>query len=78
MTAKQPMLTTIDNPHNPHTDYDKWYHWDTSNGYHTTSYLARLLPFVDEEATEEEIKDYRLIAMWEIMMMDDSHTYVLI
>lgn len=72
------MLTTIDNPYNPHDEYDKWYRWDTANGYHTTSYLARLLPFIDEETEVEDIDEHRTLAMWEIMMMDESNTYVLI
>lgn len=36
------MLTTIDNPFNPFTEYDKWYSFDESKGYHTCSYLARI------------------------------------
>lgn len=36
------MLTTIDNPHNPFTNYDEWYQFDEANGYHTTGYLARV------------------------------------
>lgn len=35
------MLTTVDNPYNPHTDWDSWYRWDTEHGYYTTTYLAR-------------------------------------
>lgn len=36
------MLTTIDNPFNPFDDYDSWYNWDTTYGYHTSSFLARV------------------------------------
>lgn len=36
------MLTTVDNPFDPSTQYDEWYAWDESNGYHTTSLLARI------------------------------------
>jgi hypothetical protein len=35
-------LTTVDNPYDPFTQYDEWYVWDTSHGYHTNSYLARI------------------------------------
>lgn len=35
------LLTTTDNPFNPHTQWDAWYAYDESMGYHTTSYLAR-------------------------------------
>lgn len=37
------MLTTVDNPYDPFTQYDEWYVWDTSNGYHTNAFLARIL-----------------------------------
>ena len=29
------MLTTIDNPFNPFTNFDDWYAFDTSKGYNT-------------------------------------------
>lgn len=37
------MLTTDDNPFDPHTQFDAWNDWDTSNGYNTLSYLDRVL-----------------------------------
>lgn len=36
------MLTTIDNPFNPLTDWDDWYNYDESKGYYTSEYLARI------------------------------------
>jgi hypothetical protein len=42
------MLTTDDNPYNPFTEYEEWYQWDTSKGYHTASYLARVVRYSDE------------------------------
>jgi len=36
------MLTTVDNPYNPFTQFDEWYRFDESSGYHTTGYLARI------------------------------------
>lgn len=38
----QHMLSTIDNPYNPFTHYDEWYAYDTSSGYHSASFLARI------------------------------------
>jgi hypothetical protein len=37
------MLTTIDNPHDPFDDYDNWFAFDSRLGYHTPSYLARIV-----------------------------------
>lgn len=42
------MLTTVDNPYDPFTQWDEWYSWDESQGYHTTSLLARLVITSDE------------------------------
>jgi hypothetical protein len=36
------MLTTIDNPYDPFTQFDEWLQFDQSSGYFTIEYLARL------------------------------------
>lgn len=41
--AKKVMLTTIDNPHDPFDNYGAWYVYDLTSGYHTTSFLARIV-----------------------------------
>jgi hypothetical protein len=48
------MLTTIDNPFNPFTQFDDWYAYDTQQGYHTCSYLARITKTSDELSQEDE------------------------
>lgn len=35
------MLTTVDNPFDPFTQWDDWYAWDARAGYHTPGALAR-------------------------------------
>ena len=52
---KQSMLTTIDNPFDPFTQFDEWFAFDESKGYHSCSYLARIAKTSDElsEADEE-------------------------
>lgn len=42
------MLTTVDNPHDPFTDYDAWYAYDTRLGHHTASFLARVVVTSDD------------------------------
>ncbi len=37
------LLTTLDNPWNPHTNFDEWNQWDMSHGYYTLSYIGRLI-----------------------------------
>lgn len=34
-------ITTIDNPHDPFTQFDEWYAYDEIKGYHSCSLLAR-------------------------------------
>lgn len=36
------LLTTVDNPFNPFTQFDDWYAFDEQKGYCTSEYLARL------------------------------------
>ena len=42
------MLTTIDNPFNPFTQWDDWKSFDEDKGYYTCSYLARIAKTSDE------------------------------
>lgn len=37
------MLTTDDNPFSPFDEFESWFVWDTAHGYHTLSYLGRLV-----------------------------------
>lgn len=46
--ATESMLTTVDNPYDPFTEYDEWFAWDARAGYHSPSFLARLVVSSDE------------------------------
>jgi hypothetical protein len=37
------MLTTVDNPFDPFSQWDEWYAWDMNAGYHTPGFLARIV-----------------------------------
>lgn len=37
------MLTTVDNPYSPVTQFEEWLTWDQSHGYNTLSYLGRVV-----------------------------------
>jgi hypothetical protein len=50
----QSMLTTIDNPYDPFTQYDEWYAFDEAHGYHTCAYLARIAKTSDELSQTDE------------------------
>jgi hypothetical protein len=42
------MLTTVDNPYDPFTQWDEWYAWDRQAGYHTPGLLDRIARLSDE------------------------------
>lgn len=50
-------ITTEDNPFDPIDDFDNWYAFDTSNGYNTLSYLARIARTSDDLPEEENQKE---------------------
>lgn len=69
------MLTTSDNPWNPFTNYGEWYTWDTTHGYHTASFLARVAKTsvdLSDADFERAIED----AIDEIVTQDASGIYV--
>ena len=51
------MLTTIDNPWNPFTNWDEWFAWDRQAGYDTPGYLARIVrtSFDLSDADQEQV-----------------------
>lgn len=50
------MLTTIDNPFDPFTEWDAWYSFDLAHGYDTPGFLARIINTSDGlSSTDQEI-----------------------
>jgi len=37
------MLTTVDNPFNPFTEFEEWLQYDMSSGYNTSAFLDRVV-----------------------------------
>lgn len=42
------MLTTVDNPYDPFTQFDDWDAYDQRVGYYTMNYLARVARFSED------------------------------
>jgi len=42
------MLTTVDNPFNPFTNFDEWFAFDEAAGYHSSGLLARIIKTSDD------------------------------
>lgn len=68
------MITTVDNPYDPRTDFGAWYMWDTGQGYNTSAYLARVAAVADD--FPEVVQD-RMIeeAIDEIVEMHNGELY---
>jgi hypothetical protein len=48
---REARLTTVDNPFDPFDSFDDWYRWDTTRGYNSSSYVARIA-YIPWDATE--------------------------
>lgn len=48
VTRAEYMLTTVDNPYDPFTQFDEWFNWDEGAGYHSAAFLARVAQSSDE------------------------------
>lgn len=49
------MLTTVDNPYNPFTEYDKWFAFDESKGYNSCDLLGRVATISDSLSDEDQM-----------------------
>lgn len=56
--SKKIMLTTVDNPFSPFDEFNAWYAYDIQSGYHTSSFLARIV--VDSDQLSEPDQDAAL------------------
>lgn len=75
MATTEHMLTTVDNPYNPFTEFDQWYAFDEQVGHHTLSLLARVTRTSDElseldqsQAIDQGISD--------VLVEDHSGIYI--
>lgn len=48
------MLTTVDNPYSPLTDFDDWLSFDTHAGYHSLALLGRIGFFSDDMSEPDQ------------------------
>lgn len=50
----QYMLTTVDNPFSPFTQFKEWFAYDTTSGYHTAAFLARIVKTSDDLSESDQ------------------------
>ena len=58
------MLTTIDNPFDPFTEFDSWFQFDEEKGYHTCQFLAK----ISKASSDMSEKDYEY---WNDLAIDE-------
>lgn len=71
---KEVMLTTFDNPYDPFTNFNEWFHYDLEKGYNSCAYLARVSR-TSEEFTEQENNLQIEKAIDEIIQFDPFNIY---
>ena len=71
------MLTTIDNPYNPFTQWDEWLQFDRSSKYFTCEYLARVAT-TSVDLTDEENSKLIDLAMDEIVELNPLGIYKIV
>lgn len=72
---EESMLTTLDNPYNPFTQYEDWNAFDSQVGYHTPEYLARIVATSDALSPADQ-NDAIEQAIEEIVMLNLTGNYV--
>ena len=68
------MLSTIDNPFNPFTQWDEWRRYDEDHKYFTCAYLARISKTSDD-LTEVEYDSVIQNAIKEILDLNINGMY---
>jgi len=76
----QSMLTTVDNPFDPFTQFDEWMAFDEDKGYHSSAYLARIVKSSDDlseadqdiaiELAIDEIVELNILGIYKKVTMD--------
>lgn len=73
-TVYATMLTTIDNPFDPFDQFDDWFRYDEEKGYHTCSYLGRIIVDSDQ-LSDEELREATEEAIDQILQYDFMNIY---
>ena len=68
------MLSTIDNPFNPFTQWNEWKRYDEDKKYYTCSYLARIAKTSDD-LSEADYDQVILNAINEIVRFNINGLY---
>lgn len=70
--TKDIWITTVDNPFDPFTQFDRWLNFDEQNGYRTCERVARLAHCSPENLTTKENNEMIDIALTRLVEMFDG------
>lgn len=73
--ARQCMLSTVDNPYNPFTDFTSWFLYDNEKGYNSCSRLDRIAQLSDD-MTQKEVDEEKERAIDEIIKYDFMDVFI--
>ena len=86
MESKPMLLTTIDNPFHPGTQFNEWFAFDIRKGYNTLGYLARVAaygfdmsPAAESDAIDKamrEIVEINPLGIWTLVPSESDETPV--
>ena len=68
-------LTTADNPYDPLDQFVEWWNYDTTMGYHTAAYVARIAR-TSEELSDSDNQIELLKAIDEIIELNPLTPYI--
>ena len=77
MDDEELMLSTVDNPYNPFTEWDEWLAYDTFAGHHTCEYLARV-SVNSTDLSESSQQYYDNLAIKQIVAEDPIGIYIIV
>lgn len=69
------MLTTVDNPFSPFTEWDEWYAYDQAKGYYSVELLDRVAKTSDEMSEPDQDVAIEQ-AINDVVEMNDIGLYV--
>lgn len=75
MAEESFMVTTIDNPYNPFTNFVEWLLYDNEKGYKTVDKIGRLT-YSSDELSEEEAEEENNRVIDELIANDPLPIYV--
>lgn len=75
MTEHIPMLSTIDNPFDPHTEFDRWWHYDVLHGHNSSNLLGRIAK-TSSDLPESFLVSEISSAIDEIIAHDEQGIYI--